>query len=225
MSTSKTFFVNPRKQTILEENTVMDPIKGDKISFAQMDDLIKEIPYIQNCCSNKDRDKESLSYLIDRDLSQSDCIKLGHAVEQYFTACVSKFTSLSNVRPKNEKGKKERDILFKDDDRKIMYYTEVKTNLNLDTEKSKTTYEKCLLISEEYQLEDYDIEWCLLGARYTHSKEMPKKISKKYSSIKDNLFGVNEFLEMFSINTSFTDQTYKTLLNNIANSCFNSNSS
>ena len=192
-----------------------------EITEIMMSELISSIPYIQKCSTNKNRDETSLSYLIDRHLSQSDCIKLGIAMENYFTGCICTFSSLVNIRPANSKGQKEKDILFMDDTRKQIYYTEVKNNLNLDTEKSRTTYEKCLKIREDLNLDDgYTINWCLLGARYTHSNEMPSKIQKKYTSIKDNLFGVNQFLEMYGINFTFTNETYKTLINNIANACF-----
>ena len=162
------------------------------ITDTMMGELISEISYIQKCSTNKNRDETSLSYLINRQLSQSDCIKLGIAMENYFTGCICKFSSLVNIRPTNSKGQKEKDILFIDDARKQIYYTEVKNNLNLDTEKSRTTYEKCLKIREDLTLDGYTIKWCLLGARYTHSNEMPNKIQKKYTYIKDKLFGVNQ---------------------------------
>ena len=56
-----------------------------EITEIMMSELISSIPYIQKCSTNKNRDETSLSYLIDRHLSQSDCIKLGIAMENYFT--------------------------------------------------------------------------------------------------------------------------------------------
>ena len=211
----------PTTDAMMGDTPTTDMMMGDTpITDTMMGELISIIPYIKKCSSNKNRDETSLSYLIERQLSQSDCIKLGIAIENYFTGCITKFSPLINIRPSNSKGQKEKDILFIDDERKQIFYTEVKNNLNLDTEKSKTTYEKCLKIREELTLEGYTINWCLLGARYIHSDNMPTKISKKYSSIKDNLFGVNQFLEMYHIKFSFTNETYKNLLNDIANSCF-----
>jgi len=191
------------------------------IAFEQLIKLVDIIPYISQCTSNKERSTSSLSYLITRELSQSDCIKLGIAVEKYLTECIEKFTILDNIRTPNKKGKKEKDILFTDHKQKIIYYIEVKNNLNLDTEKSKLTYEKCVKIKEELDINDYTIKWCLLGARYLHYNDIPCNIKTKYLSIKDNLFGVNQFFELFKINIKLTNNNYKVLLNKIADSCFN----
>ena len=43
--------------------------------------IIKNNYYVKNCISNKKKDKTSLSYLIDIELSQSDSIKLGIGLE------------------------------------------------------------------------------------------------------------------------------------------------
>ena len=92
---------------------------------------------------------------------------------------------------------------------------------NLDTEKHKSTYEKCLKICDELKIgDDYKIVWCLLGARYIHSDKMPSNITKRYKCIKDNLFGVNQYLKMLGINCEFTEENYKVFLNNIANKMF-----
>jgi len=209
----------------VELATIVDTPKQNEatepIDFERLIQLVHNIPYIQDCKRNKKRDTSSLSYLITRELSQSDCIKLGIAVEKYLTACIEKFTILDNIRKPNKKGKKEKDILFKDQEQKIIYYVEVKNNLNLDTEKCKSTYEKCVKIKEELDINDYTIKWCLLGARYLHYNDMPCNIKSKYLSIKDNLFGVNQFFELFKINNTLTNDSYKVLLNTIANDCFN----
>ena len=50
-----------------------------------------------------------------------------------------KNTQYKNIKEKNTKGKKETDHLFMDVNNKIIYYAEIKSNLNLDTEKSNET--------------------------------------------------------------------------------------
>lgn len=185
-------------------------------------DLIKNNFYITNCKSNKKKDPTSLSSLIDKQLSHSDCIKLGNGVEKLFVDLILKKTKLKNIKPKNIKGKKEKDHLFLQEDDKIIYYSELKANINLDTEKSKSTYDKCISIINELKKEypDHTIKWCLLGYRYLEYKDIPDVIKKKYGKIKDNLFGVNQYLTMLNIDLQFTYETYKIFLNKIVDQMF-----
>ena len=53
-----------------------------KITISGLTSLIDKCCYINNFETNKKRDINSLSYLIDRTLSQSDCIKLGIGIEK-----------------------------------------------------------------------------------------------------------------------------------------------
>jgi hypothetical protein len=133
-----------------------------------------------------------------------------------------KFTSYTNIKEKNKKGEKEKDHLFCDEEKKVIYYAELKANLNLDTEKSMSTYTKCLAIVEGLKIEytGYTIHWCLLGLRQLTSHDMPDIIQKKYTTIKDNLFGINQYLTMLNIDLRFNIETYTSLLNNIANAMF-----
>ena len=121
-------------------------------SFEDLNLTIYENAYIKNCKSNVKKDFNSLSYLVDKSLSQSDCIKLGIAVEKVFSDMILKYTHLVNIKPKNIKDKKEKDHLFMDVENKTIYYSELKANINLDTEKSKSTYKKCFSIVEELKL-------------------------------------------------------------------------
>ncbi len=66
-----------------------------------LNELISGCSYIQDCTSEKNRHPTSLSYLIDRKLSQSDCIKLGHGVEKVMGDFGKKYTSLKWIRPPN----------------------------------------------------------------------------------------------------------------------------
>lgn len=198
-----------------------DYIKNDNILLG-LDLIIKNNNYIKNCKSNKGKDIDSLSYLITRELSQSDCIKLGNGLEKIFYDIVLHHTKLKDIKPKNKKGKKEKDHLFCDEVNKIIYYAEFKSNINLDTEKSKSTYKKCLNIvtelEEKYQ--GYTIKWCLVGCRYINNNNIPNKLKYKYISIKNNLFGINEYLKLLNINICFTFNNYCKFLNNIANAMF-----
>lgn len=195
------------------------------IDLEELKNYTKECPYIQKqkeMKSKKKLDEESLSFIINRPLSQSESIRLGIAIENYFRNFIGNKTGLKNIKKKNSKGQKEKDILFIDYNHKIIYYSEIKTNLNLDTEKSKSTYIKCQDIVKElqYEYKDFQIKWCLLGARYINCHEISEKVKKKYIDIKDNLFGINEFFQMFDIDLVVSKKEYKELLNHIADECF-----
>jgi hypothetical protein len=168
----------------------------------------------------------SMKYLIDHNLeiSQSQCIKLGIIVEKIIQEIIlDNNFNIQSIKEKNKKGIREKDHLMVDESNKIIYYAEVKSNLYLDTEKCKSTAEKCLSISNElrHKYPDYTVEWCLLGCRYISKNEIPAVIAKKYELIKDNVFGVNDYLELFNINKKFTNESYKLLLNNIVKEMVN----
>lgn len=192
----------------------------------ELNKLIKQNSYISQTSSNKKKDPNSLSSIVTRDLSQSDCIKLGTGIEKLLVDLIlqkSEHSELKNIKPKNEKGSKERDHLFIRENEKIVYYAELKANLNLDTEKSKSTYTKCQFIVDELknQYPDYTIKWCLLGCRYIHSDNIPVIISKRYTAIQENLFGINQYLQLMNINLQFTEETYTEFVNNVAEAMFN----
>ena len=139
-------------------------IKKQHNTLLEFSSLIENNSYIKNCKSNKKKDINSLSYLIKRELSQSDCIKLGTGLEKILYDIVLQYTKLKDIKPKNKKGKKEKDHLFCDEDNNIIIYSELKSNINLDTEKSKSTYQKCLNIVNELEekYSDYTIKWGLV---------------------------------------------------------------
>ena len=180
--------------------------------------------YVRDCTSNKAKDVHSLSSLVDRSMSQSDCIKLGTGLEKVFKDIVlARNPKLTNIKPKNTKGKKERDHLFVDEETKTVYYAELKSNLNLDTEKCRSTSNKCAQIAAELVLEypEYKIEMFLLGLRYVNKTICPKIITNKYTEISENVVGVNDYFEALGGGQLFAnEQEYKDFLTYLANQMF-----
>lgn len=180
--------------------------------------------YVRDCTSNKAKDVHSLSSLVDRSMSQSDCIKLGTGLEKVFKDIVlARNPKLTNIKPKNTKGKKERDHLFVDEETKTVYYAELKSNLNLDTEKCRSTSNKCAQIAVELVQEfpEYKIEMFLLGLRYVNKTICPKIITNKYTEISENVVGVNDYFEALGAGQLFADeQEYKDFLTYLANQMF-----
>jgi len=179
--------------------------------------IIDNNDYVKNCTSNKSKETHSLSSLIDRDLSQSDCIKLGTGLEKVVKDIVlAANPALTNIKPKNEKGKKERDHLFFDAETKTIFYAELKSNLNLDTEKCRSTSAKCVQILAELQAEypDCKVEMFLLGVRYFERSLIPKIIGNKYQEIDANLVGMNDYFAALKVPITFSGEPeYKEFLN------------
>lgn len=183
--------------------------------------------YVRDCTSNKAKDAHSLSSLVDRSMSQSDCIKLGTGLEKVFKdIVVARNPGLTNIKPQNTKGKKERDHLFVNEATKTVFYAELKSNLNLDTEKCRSTSSKCVQIAAELVEEypGYTIKMYLLGLRYFNKSIVPKIITNKYTEIAENLVGVNDYFEELGLAGSahlFEDEpTYREFLNYVANQMF-----
>lgn len=181
--------------------------------------------YVQSCFSKTTRDNASISSLIDRHLSQSDCIKIGIAVEDVLRMFIkTHIKGVKDIKERNTKNKKEKDHLFVNEHTRVVHYAEIKANLNLDTEKYNATIHKCLQIHEELsaQFPDYTINMYLVGARYLHASDISKPIHRKYSSIQGCLIGVNDYLmQLGYAGEPLSLTTYRELLNKMADNMFN----
>jgi hypothetical protein len=190
---------------------------------AFLENIINDNEYIKNCKSTKKKDISSLSYLIDRDLSQSDCIKLGNSVELVIKDIIIKTNpDVIDIRPTKIKGKKEKDHLFLCEQTKTIFYAEIKSNLKLDTEKCKMTSLKCLQIQKELKKEYpcYKINMYLVGSRYLHKKLIPQSIMNKYEKVQKNVLGINDYLNLLNVPFCFKNDEYVQFLNKIADACF-----
>lgn len=200
----------------------------EKYIFSDMKILIDNNSYCIDCKSNNKKDFNSLSYLLDIKTSQSDNIKLGNALERVLLDIVIKYNkNLENKKPKNTKGIKEMDHFFIDQKTLTIYYAELKSNLNLDTEKSKQTIDKItnihISLVKKYPL--YKIKSYLIGGRYVDKENIPNNIIKKYKTIDTEieypkLVCINEYFNELQIELKFNEDLYKYLINYIAKKCF-----
>lgn len=168
------------------------------------------------------KDYNSISFLVNKPLSQSQCIKLGINLEKYLVDIILDYnTNLSNIKPDNKNGNKEKDHLFIDINNKIIYYAEIKSNLNLDTEKSKETANKCLTILKELQntYSDYNVNMFLVGIRHYTRDLIPRHIMNKYDNIKMHVVGVNEYLSNLNCNLQFNNDNYVKFINIVVDKC------
>ena len=188
-----------------------------ELNHADILKFTKSVKYIIECKSNKKRDATSLSSIVRRDMSQSDCIKLGHAVENYARELLIFYGTFKDIKEKNKKGIKEKDMLFEKEN--TINYTEVKVNGNLDTEKAPATLSKMSTIKRELEHSGKEVNAYLLCCRYINRESMPKEIIKKYGTI---VIGLNEWLENHQIKYKFTEESHIELINKIADECFSS---
>ncbi len=232
--------ISENKKTILEEvNELFNKIdengnikqetetetKTEKVKTLEIfKKIVDNNEYVKNSSSNDNRDINSLSYLVKRVMSQSDCIKLGYASEFCLKDYILSLTQYINLKEKNKKGEKEKDHIFLDDKNKIIYYAELKANLNLDTEKSKVTVEKCIEnkknIEKEYP--NHKVIMFLVGSRYYDTKKIiPENILSRYNTIKNSVVGINEYLECINCKFKFaSEQEYKLYLEYLADKMY-----
>lgn len=181
-------------------------------------DVIDNNEYLNNKKKKKPTSSGSMKEIIDRDLTQSQLIMLGSGIEKVFTDYILKTTSLKNIKNKTNKGSKETDHLFLDEVRKRIYYAEIKSNLNLDTEKARATIEKCKLIVKELenQYTGYSIVWSLVCSRYVEKSKIPNILMKKFGEIEENVVGANEYFKSIGCPVFETEVEYHMVINDVA---------
>lgn len=171
-------------------------------------EMIPKNEYIRDFKSNKQKDPDSVAYLIKRDMSQRDCVKLGNCFEKLLNDMILQLSP--NLQPKTIKNKYR---VFVDEEYKIVYYAELKADYSKNCE--------CMVEELKKEVPDYTVKWCVLLYRYIASEYIPTDILlKKYLKISQNVYGINDYLEMVGIDFRFTEETYKYYLNLIADEMF-----
>jgi len=103
----------------------------------------------------------------------------------------------------------------------MIVYAELKCNLNLDTEKSMSTIQKCQLI-ERKLMEKYQcpVKMCLVGLRYYKTQTIGFSVERKYSEMIGNVYGVNEYLQLFGIDGFQDEEEYILFVNEFVDILF-----
>jgi hypothetical protein len=139
---------------------MVDEVKTDGITWVKK--LLKDnLTYTKH---------GSISYLLfgEKPSEQSICIKFGHFGEFIAKELIKlnpNFELLTcGIQVINDK-KKDIDLIFRDETNKIIYYRELKGNIELDTEKLPATIEKCKEIEKSLQekYKDYKIDCGILN--------------------------------------------------------------
>lgn len=186
--------------------------------------IIRSNSYVKNIKPSNTKDKNAISFLVDRNLSQSDKIKLGIAIEKVSKDFILYHNKdLINIKEKNKKDIKEKDHLFKNEKTKTIFYAELKSNLNLDTEKSKQTIQKIKDIEDELiqKYTDYKIVVLLVNMRHLIIDDTPRNVIIKYKDIRSKVVGVNEYLEKLGLNSfQFSINEYTYIINQLVHEMF-----
>jgi hypothetical protein len=178
-------------------------------------------------CAKKPRDPTSLSSLVARDISQSTAIKLGNVLEELFNLAMVDVLGKSYVRPdlkRNEKGERQKDVLMVNDTTGHVIYGEMKSNINLDTQKVVSTVQSTIEVVNYFKENRYQVSGYLISLRYLDAKDIPTSLARKYSGFKEHpdiaLVGIREFMEAVT-HVSFeelsSEAEYGNFLTTIAN--------
>jgi len=137
------------------------------------------------------RHSESLKSLLKCDINQQQSIKLGNAVENILRAYIQSSGVWKDVRIKPKQNEKERDHLFTNEEGEKIY-VELKSNIQLDSEKRRETKKKILCVANQENTKPR-----LLALRYFDESEM--RVSKHINYYRDS------GIEVISISSYFND--------------------
>lgn len=156
-------------------------------------------------------DYESIKSLIDFPMTQSQSIRLGTAAENILRETISSKSKWVDIKPENQPGEKERDHLFQLGG--VTIYAELKSNLNLDSEKKKATREKAKSIAEEEHTQGIIVAL----RHYSHETLSQSSCTNFYEKSDLKVLPVAEYLNLFSVENPFGSYDgYKKWLNYVA---------
>jgi len=152
---------------------------------------------------------ESINTLVNIGVTQSQSIRIGTSIEDLFRIYISSTSSWNDVKPPNAKGKKERDHLFSrtlENGKTEKIYAELKSNLQLDSEKRSKTAEKVKSIMREENCDGY-----ITALRHFSSNTLNKSRHVKFYTERDiDVLSVEEYFNVLNIACPFeNEEDYK----------------
>ena len=144
------------------------------------------LTHLQSLKSKATIDEMSLSTILTRKVSQSTCIRLGNELEKiiniYADQCIPTAKDKRPIRPVT--GDHQLDLLRELDN--VTVYCEIKSNINLDTEKRAATIAKIKSVEQKLACNAY-----LINLRFLTTDDIPRNFMTMYSDVK--LIGVGDF--------------------------------
>ena len=171
-------------------------------TFKNLSKVIHKNKYLNKIRKTTKQDNTSLAYLLKTyKITQRESIRIGYFIEKLLIDIILNETNLINIKESNRKGQKETDHLFFDSNTNTIYYAEIKSNLNLDTEKSKETVSKVRKIVNilKRSYKNCEIKYCIVNTRFLSSSEIPNNIINKYTKFKNHIIGLNDYFKLLNI--------------------------
>lgn len=141
-----------------------------------------------------------MKFLVEKDMTQSQSIRLGIELEHLLNDYICKETSflrlerMVHLERIGKKKIKQCDHIFHDVENNIIHYAELKCNLDLDSEKSVSTYIKCQQITDELRhiYPHCDVRMYLVSLIHHNKEFIPQCIINKYMCISSHVCGIND---------------------------------
>ena len=156
--------------------------------------------------------------------TQSLYIKIGRNFEKWFKFIVEDagMKLLPDGVVKNVIGEKSKDIdlIFRDDN--TIYYREMKSNLELDTEKLPATYEKIQMITKyvEKEYPGYKVDSSLLHWSVYEPSILPTKYNTKVKECGKHDVKVSYPIDLFkTISVDISDKEYYNFFRELGGMC------
>lgn len=148
---------------------------------------------------------ESINTLVNIGITQSQSIRVGTSIEDLLRIYISSTSSWIDIKPPNAKGKKERDHLFYrtlENGKTEKIYAELKSNLQLDSEKRSKTAEKVKCIMREENCKGY-----ITALRHFSSDTLNKSKHVSFYTERDvDVLSVQEYFNILNIACPFEDE-------------------
>lgn len=158
----------------------------------------------------KINNQNSIRSLLDFPISHSQSIRLGTTIENVMRVYISETSDWKDIKPSNKAGVKERDHLFERSGVKI--YAELKSNLDLDTEKKIATRDKAKNIAKEEQ-----VRALILSLRHFSKDTISNSYVKFYNKHNVDVISFQEYFDVLDISCPFNNiDEYKKWLNYMA---------
>ena len=151
---------------------------------------------------------------------QSINIKFGRAFEKWFEYAVMRGNNNFEIMPSGvwKEISKDLDLIFRDDEQKIIHYRELKLNFNLDTEKIVSTYEKIVFIRDflrtkypDYHIDAAALTWGTYDQRDMTAQSKIIKGAQYDVTVEDP----NSFFKL--IGAHMTKKAYNSYFRNVGN--------
>lgn len=175
--------------------------RGGERSIMSSEKLNEYLGTIKRC-DKKGRDPTSLSFLVNRDISQSAAIRLGVVLEEVFNIVISEYFQEKYTRSnlqRNVKGERQKDLLMINEESKSVIYAELKANINLDTQKAPATVASTIKVVEDFESKGYKVQGYVLSLRYLKTADIPRSLAKKYQKFDEHpnvkLIGIQDFMK------------------------------